>query len=63
MLVPPFTSPDGWLFNFKNPYLAKKEVRQAVAYALDMTQFAKDSLYGLGAPGRRPGVPEQLRLR
>jgi peptide/nickel transport system substrate-binding protein len=58
VLVPPFTAPDGWQFNMKkNPYLAKKEVRQAVAYALDMTQFAKDSLYGLGKPGTGPIAP------
>ncbi|MDQ6906066.1 MAG: ABC transporter substrate-binding protein [Chloroflexota bacterium] len=57
VLVPPFTSPDGWYFNAKNPYLAKKEVRQAVAYALDMTQFAKDSLYDLGKPGIGPIAP------
>ncbi|HLI50452.1 MAG TPA: ABC transporter substrate-binding protein [Thermomicrobiaceae bacterium] len=57
VLVPPFGSPDGWQFNFKNPYLAKKEVRQAVAYAMDMSQFAKDSLYGLGKPGTGPIAP------
>ncbi|MGI8689966.1 MAG: ABC transporter substrate-binding protein [Thermomicrobiales bacterium] len=57
VLVPPFTSPDGWMFNLKNPYLAKKEVRQAVAYALDMNQFAKDSLYGLSKPGIGPIAP------
>ena len=57
VLVPPFGAPDGWQFNFKNAYLAKKEVRQAVAYALDMTQFAKDSLYGLGAAGVGPIAP------
>jgi len=60
VLVTPYTSPDGWQFNFKNPYLAKKEVRQAVAYALDMTQFAKDSLYGLGAPGVGPVSPSNF---
>jgi len=58
VLVPPFTSPDGWQFNIKKyPYLAKKEVRQAVCYALDMTQFAQDSLYGLGKPGTGPIAP------
>lgn len=57
VLVPPFGSPDGWIFNFSNEYLAKKEVRQAVAYALDMVQFAKDSLYGLGAAGTGPVAP------
>jgi peptide/nickel transport system substrate-binding protein len=50
VLVPPFNSGDGWQFNFKNPWLAKKEVRMAVAMSMDMTQFAKDSLYGLGQP-------------
>jgi peptide/nickel transport system substrate-binding protein len=56
--VPPFSSPDGWQFNLAaDPYLAKKEVRQAVAYALDMEQFAKDSLYGLGQPGVGPIAP------
>ncbi len=57
VLVPPFGSPDGWQFNFSNPYLAKKEVRQAVAYALDMEQFAKDSLYGVGKAGTGPIAP------
>lgn len=57
VLVPPFTSPDGWQFNFTVPYLAKKEARQAVAYALDMEQFSKDSLYGLGKPGVGPIAP------
>ena len=57
VMVPPFGSPDGWIFNFKNEYLAKKEVRQAIAYALDMEQFSKDSLYGLGAPGTGPVAP------
>lgn len=57
LIVPPFTNPDGWMFNFQHPYLAKKEVRQAVAYALDMEQFAADSLYGLGAPGVSPLAP------
>ncbi|MBX6754837.1 MAG: ABC transporter substrate-binding protein [Thermorudis peleae] len=57
VIVPPFTQPDGWLFNLKHPYLSKKEVRQAVAYALDMNQFANDSLYGLGKPGRGPIAP------
>lgn len=60
VMVPPFGSPDGWIFNFKNDYLAKKEVRQAVAYALDMEQFAKDSLYGLGAPGTGPVAPSNF---
>lgn len=57
VVLQPFDSPDGWQFNFRNAYLAKQEVRQAVAMALDMEQFAKDSLYGLGKPGLGPIAP------
>lgn len=57
VVVPPFSEVDGWYFNLKNAYLAKKEVRQAVAYALDMEQFSKDSLFGLGKPGVGPILP------
>ncbi|MGI8854752.1 MAG: ABC transporter substrate-binding protein [Thermomicrobiales bacterium] len=57
VVVPPFNSPDGWTFNLKNPWLAKKEARQAVAYCMDMVQFSKDSLYGLGKPGNGPIAP------
>ena len=35
VLVPPFGSPQGWMFNFKNQWLAKKEVRRAIAMSLD----------------------------
>ena len=58
--VPPFSEVDGWYFNVTKPYLAKREVRQAVAYALDMEQFAKDSLYGLGKPGTGPILPSNF---
>ncbi len=57
VVVPPFNSPNGWQFNLAHPYLAKKEVRKAVAMSLDMEQFAKDSLYGLGKPGIGPIAP------
>ena len=58
VVVSPFTSPDGWQFNLDaHPYLSIKEVRQAVAYALDMVQFSEDSLYGLGEPGVGPLAP------
>ncbi len=60
VLVPPFAEVDGWYFNQKNAYLAKKEVRQAVAYALDMNQFSKDSLFGLGKPGVGPIPPSNF---
>ncbi len=57
VIVPPYAAPEGWHFNFKNPYLAKKEVRQAIAMALDVPQFAKDSLYGLGQEAIGPIAP------
>jgi len=57
ILVPPFNSPNGWMFNFKNEWLAKKEVRKAIAMALDTTTFAADSLLGLGKPGIGPIAP------
>lgn len=58
VMVPPFTSPDGWQFNFENEWCAKKEVRRAIAMSLDMKQFAQDSLYGLGAEGVGPIAPD-----
>lgn len=57
ILVPPFNSPNGWMFNFKNQWLAKKEVRKAIAMSLNTTQFANDSLLGLGKPGLGPIAP------
>jgi len=58
VLVPPFGSPQGWMFNFKNQWLAKKEVRRAIAMSLDTVQFAKDSLLGLGTSGIGPIAPD-----
>jgi peptide/nickel transport system substrate-binding protein len=57
-IVPPFTSPDGWMFNFKNEWLAKKEVRQAICMAIDVSQYADDSLLGLGGVGIGPLAPD-----
>jgi len=57
VVVPPFAAPEGWHFNHKHPYLGKKEVRQAIAMALDIKQFAKDSLYGLGQEAVGPIAP------
>jgi peptide/nickel transport system substrate-binding protein len=57
ILVPPFNSPNGWMFNFENEWLAKKEVRKAIAMALNTEQFATDSLLGLGKPGIGPIAP------
>jgi peptide/nickel transport system substrate-binding protein len=57
VLVPPFGSANGWIFNCRNEWLGKKEVRKAIAMALDTKQFAADSLLGLGQPGNGPLAP------
>jgi peptide/nickel transport system substrate-binding protein len=36
-------------FNLKDPILAKKEVRQAIAYAIDRNRIVRDLLHGYGA--------------
>ncbi len=36
-------------FNLKDPILAKKEVRQAIAHAIDRTRIVRDLLQGYGA--------------
>jgi len=58
ILVPPFNSPNGWMFNLENEWLAKKEVRQAIAMAINVEQYAADSLLGLGKPGVGPIAPD-----
>ena len=58
ILVPPFSSPNGWMFNLENEHLAKKEVRRAIAMALDTETFAADALLGLGGPGLGPIAPD-----
>jgi peptide/nickel transport system substrate-binding protein len=58
ILVPPFASPNGWMFNAANEHLAKKEVRRAIAMSLDTKQFAADALLGLGKPGLGPIAPD-----
>lgn len=57
VIVPPFGYPNGWMFNCTNEWLAKKEVRRAIAMALNTEQFAADSLMGLGKPGLGPIAP------
>jgi peptide/nickel transport system substrate-binding protein len=57
ILTPPFNSPNGWMFNLNNEWLAKKEVRQAIAKAIPVEQFAADSLLGLGQAGVGPIAP------
>jgi peptide/nickel transport system substrate-binding protein len=58
VLIPPFASPNGWYFNTTNEWLAKKEVRKAIAMALNTEQFAADSLLGIGKPGNGPIAPD-----
>ncbi|MDQ3781088.1 MAG: ABC transporter substrate-binding protein, partial [Chloroflexota bacterium] len=58
VLIPPFTSPNGWMFNTANEHLAKKEVRRAIAMAINTEQFAADALLGIGKPGLGPIAPD-----
>ncbi len=58
VLVPPFSSPNGWMFNLANEHLAKREVRLGIAMALNTEQFAADSLLGIGKPGLGPIAPD-----
>ena len=56
-VVPPFTSADGWTFNFDNEWLAMKEVRQAICHAINVEQYAADSLMGMGGVAAGPIAP------
>jgi peptide/nickel transport system substrate-binding protein len=58
VIIPPFASPNGWMFNVTNEWLAKKEVRKAIAMALNTEQFATDSLLDIGKPGNGPIAPD-----
>lgn len=58
VLIPPFASPNGWLFNTTVPALSKPEVRLAIATALDTVTFAADSLLGIGKAGNGPIAPD-----
>ncbi len=40
--------------NSKHPHLDRKEVRQAIAYAIDRTMILKDVMYGYGQPATGP---------
>lgn len=57
VMVPPFTYPDGTYFNCTHEWLSKKEVRKAIAMAIDTKQYAQDSLLGLGTEGVGPIAP------
>jgi peptide/nickel transport system substrate-binding protein len=56
-VVPPFTSADGWTFNFDNEWLAKKEFRQAIVHAINIEQYVADSLMGIGGVAAGPIAP------
>jgi peptide/nickel transport system substrate-binding protein len=58
VIVPPFNSPNGWMFNCANEWVSKKEVRKAIAMALNTEQIAQDSLLGLGKVGYGPIAPD-----
>ena len=57
IMVPPFNSPDGTVFNCRIPPFDKAEVRQAVAMAVDVESYVNDSLLGLGQAGLGPIAP------
>ncbi|CAN5743130.1 hypothetical protein BH23CHL5_BH23CHL5_13200 [soil metagenome] len=57
VMVPPFQSPNGWMFNVENEWLNKTEIRRAISMALNTEQFAADSLLGLGEAGNGPIAP------
>lgn len=58
VMVPPFNSANGWQFNTKHELLANRDVRRAIAMALNREQFAQDALLGLGAPAVGPIAPD-----
>jgi peptide/nickel transport system substrate-binding protein len=58
VIIPPFASPNGWMFNTTVPALSTTEARLAIAMALDTATFAADSLLGMGAPGNGPIAPD-----
>ena len=43
--------------NAKHPPLDKKEVRQAIAYAIDRKVILRDVMYGYGQPATGPLTP------
>ncbi|MEZ4505150.1 MAG: ABC transporter substrate-binding protein [Thermomicrobiales bacterium] len=58
VLIPPFSSPNGWLFNTTVEALSTPQARLAIAMALDTATFAADSLLGMGEPGNGPIAPD-----
>jgi peptide/nickel transport system substrate-binding protein len=58
IIVPPFNSGNGWLFNTRDGVLADKNVRKAIAMATNTQQFADDFLLGLSGPALGPIAPD-----
>lgn len=58
VMVPPFSSPNGWMFNCTHELLGNRDVRRAIAMGLDREQFASDALLGLGKAGIGPIAPD-----
>jgi len=57
VMVPPFNSANGWMFNTRHELLANRDVRRGITMALDRAQFAADALLGLGEPAVGPIAP------
>jgi peptide/nickel transport system substrate-binding protein len=57
VMVPPFNSANGWMFNTKHELLSNRDVRRGITMALDREQFAADALLGLGEPAVGPIAP------
>lgn len=57
VMVPPFNSANGWMFNTRHELLANRDVRRGITMALDREQFAADALLGLGEPAVGPIAP------
>ncbi len=58
VIIPPFASPNGWLFNTTVEALSTPQARLAISMALDTATFAADSLLGIGEPGNGPIAPD-----
>lgn len=58
IMVPPFNSANGWMFNTRHELLGNRDVRRAIAMGLDREQFAADALLGLGKAAVGPLAPD-----
>ncbi len=58
ILVPPFASPNGTLFNCRVAPLDNPSVRRAIAMAVNVPEYVSSSLLGLGTAGLGPIAPD-----